>query len=335
MADILDTMMGKLLRRLRLFQEGWGNRILLEQVHKSAQLFYPYEPTLEVQWHKEIKLGSTLIKRGSFSSPSQYGVIPLAEECHKGYIELILPRSHDSKTPICIHFAATGDEGYIRRRLLMALPLLKLGIGSLILENPYYGQRRPLGQSGCCLRKVEDLWAMAWATVEEGRALVNWLDRSGFQNKGVTGISMGGFMAAAVGALSPYPLAIIPCLSPHSGVPIFTEGLITNSCSWSFLAKEFGEKHLHAKKYLRKLLEITDIRTLPPPTDTRTTILVSAKYDAIVPPQSARILHRHWKGSEVRWLNTGHSGAFFFYRSAFIKAISDSFQRLIKLNMNE
>lgn len=326
MSNILDNVISTLLKRISLFDDGWGNRNLLERIHKTSRLFLSKELSLEITWNREYALGSARIRSGKFSSLPQEWKIPIPEECRQGYLELILPPNANPDTPICIHFAGTGDEGVARRRWFMAIPLLKYGIGSVILENLYYGRRRPKGQVKYGLRRVEDLWAMAAGTVEEGRALVNWLSNNGFRRIGVTGISMGGFMAAAVGSLVRKPLAIIPCLSPHSGASVFTRGPLAGACSWKLLNQEMKENR-SARSHLRKLLEVTDIRTLAPPLDLKGTILVSARNDGIVSPSSTRILHKHWKGAELRWVDTGHAGAFLFYRQAFIQAISDAFKR--------
>jgi len=40
------------------------------------------------------------------------------------------------------------------------------------------------------------------------------------------------------------------------------------------------------------------------------------------------MLHAHWPGSTMRWLCTGHVGAFLFHRSDFLAAIRDAFARL-------
>lgn len=44
-------------------------------------------------------------------------------------------------------YAGTGDHFFYRRRHLMALPLLReRGVASLLLENPFYGLRKPAAQ---------------------------------------------------------------------------------------------------------------------------------------------------------------------------------------------
>jgi hypothetical protein len=97
---------------------------------------------------------------GTFESPLKH-ILP--EESHPVHFQLILPRDQKergyfsgdniseigklfTKRPICILLAPTGEHTFARRRLMMAVPLAKAGIGSLIIQNPFYGERKPKSQ---------------------------------------------------------------------------------------------------------------------------------------------------------------------------------------------
>ena len=77
----------------------------------------------------------------------------------------------------------------------MAKPLLQAGIGSIILENPYYGHRKPKDQLRSSLHFVSDIFVMGGCLILESIALLNWLERMGFGPLGVSGISMGGHVS--------------------------------------------------------------------------------------------------------------------------------------------
>jgi esterase/lipase len=57
---------------------------------------------------------------------------------------------------------------------------------------------------------------MGLAAEREGRALLGWLRSVGFENVGVSGLSMGGQVAASVAATLPYPVAAAPLAPPDS-----------------------------------------------------------------------------------------------------------------------
>lgn len=84
-------------------------------------------------------------------------------------------------------------QGFYRRRHMTALPLLKSdGIGALIIENPYYGSRKPKGQTLSQVLHVSDLFVMGLSLMLECLVLRKWLEGEGWGPVGVTGISMGG-----------------------------------------------------------------------------------------------------------------------------------------------
>lgn len=326
-ADMLDTLLGLVARRVNLFQDGWGDRTTLERLAGTGLRFAP-PVAADVRWDGQTSLGGFVLRRGRFEAPDGPGELPLPAACRQARVELLLPPGATDETPVCLHFAATGDEGLARRRWAMALPLARRGIGALLLENAFYGGRRPPGQRGFRLRHVSDLWAMCAATIREGLALVRWLCEERRGPVGVTGVSMGGSMAAAVAAFSGAPLAVVPCITPHSGAAVFAEGLLARSCAWPVLDAELGCGSGGALVRLRELLAMTDLRLLPPPVRPDAAILVAARRDGCVPAWSVELLHRHWRGAALRWVPGGHTGAFLFHRRAFQDAVADAFEAL-------
>nr|XP_053639035.1 protein ABHD18-like [Cherax quadricarinatus] len=75
-------------------------------------------------------------------------------------------------------------------------PLLdESGIASAILENPFYGCRKPKDQLRSSLHNVSDLFVMGGCLILESLAIFHWLERMGFGPLGITGISMGGHVS--------------------------------------------------------------------------------------------------------------------------------------------
>ena len=181
---------------------GGGDLAPMREV--QAQGFEPGPSReIDINWEKETRIDGTVVRHGRFTSPD-IG-LSLPDESRTAYIEWLMPEYASSATPVCLHLAATGDEGFTRRREAFALPLAKSGIGSMILENPYYGIRRPAGQHSKMIRCFSDIWAMGVAAIQEGRALSRWLLTQGYPRQAACGISMGGHMAAKVGVLSGVP----------------------------------------------------------------------------------------------------------------------------------
>lgn len=299
--SLLDRLYARWANRRPFFSEGWGAPVA-GWPSLAAQV-----PDLE--WRG---------RRGRFVSP-----LPgLPSECAHAHVEWWMPRGSGRDTPICLHFAATGDEGFLRRRLVV-WPLLRQGIGSVILENPFYGVRRPAGQAGTRLRRFSDLWSMGTATVAEGLALLAWLSAAGYRRLGVAGVSMGGQMAALVASLWGRPVAMAACASPHSAEVVFTRGAMRIGCDWQALGGAVS-----ALPRMRSLLDATDLRAFPRLASPESAVLVAGRADAYVPPWSAELLHHTWPGSTLRWLPTGHVGVVLFYPGAYRRAIADAFAAL-------
>lgn len=324
MASLLDRTYAAWSNRRLFFRQGWGDLALLEESLRRAGPPDAVHP-VPITWENAREEGPALLRQGSFPSPFRRPGFPT--ESHTAWVEMVLPRDWSQRTPVCVHFAATGDEGFERRRKILALPLVRHGIGSLILENPYYGRRRPPGQHSKMLNLFSDLWLMAGATVAEGRSLLDGLCREGFRRLGVCGISMGGSMAARVAALWPGELAVTALITPHSAAAVFTEGILKRYCAWDVLNRQLDGSG-DAMTKMRAFLDHTDIRRLPPLGRPDAAFLVGARADAYISRESVEAVHRHWPGSTLTWVDSGHVGAFLFHRGLWVEAVRQSFERL-------
>lgn len=182
------------------------------------------------------------IAEGHFTSPlAQHFPGLLPKESEKACFQIIVPKKwpQQGRKPLCLHLAGTGDHHFWRRRNMMAKPLAKnYGIASVLLENPFYGVRKPNNQVRSSLRYVVDLFIMGAALILESLVLLQWGERQGYGPLGITGISMGGHMASLACTAWPKPLAIVPCLSWSTASCVFTQGVMSKACSWSTLENE-------------------------------------------------------------------------------------------------
>lgn len=304
----LDLLHAKYHNDGKFFTRGWGDEELLQE--SLIQRKPPQIPELSTEDQDE------LIKILRFPSP---WADALPEESKTCEILLVLPQDWNHDTPVVVQLAATGDEGFEARHKLAAEPLAARGIGSAIIENPYYGNRRPADQNGTYLKTVSDLWAMGLAIVAEARALLGWLRAEGFRNLGVSGVSMGGAMASQVAALTTSPLAVCACIAPHCATPVFLEGVLSRYVDWEALGGESGRERLAAQ------LDRSDLRHFPPPYRPDCTIWLAAKRDAYVDPGSSGLTAEAWPGSQIRWLNNGHVGTTIFHRNDYLRGVFDSF----------
>lgn len=340
---VLDHIYGACMHRTKLstpfFSRGWGGTKLdlfesmLKQLFPGAvsQNWPPnmIQPIWKQLWDSK----NACLKEGIFRTPCDELLInALPPESHTTRIALLTPKFIPPHKMACVvHLAGTGDHTY-ERRLRLGGPLLKENIATLVLESPFYGNRRPKLQRGAKLLCVSDLLLLGRATIEEARSILHWLDvEGGFGKMGICGLSMGGVHAAMVGSLHPTPIATLPFLAPHSAVVAFCEGVLKHATAWDALRKDaekIGITLEEVEERLRTVLSLTDVTRFPIPMRPEAVILVAATNDGYIPKDSVLELQKAWPGSEVRWVTGGHVSSFIIHFDSFRKAIVDALDRL-------
>ncbi|XP_021282211.1 protein ABHD18 isoform X1 [Herrania umbratica] len=355
---ILDHVYGAFMHRTKMsppfFSRGWGGTKLELLERLISQLFPEVEgqnwPPSLIQpiWRTVWETKSACLREGVFRTPCDeqlLGALPL--ESHNARVAFLVPKLVPPPKMACVvHLAGTGDHTF-ERRLRLGGPLLKENIATMVLESPFYGQRRPMLQRGAKLLCVSDLLLLGRATIEEARSLLHWLDtEAGFGKMGVCGLSMGhtllkfdafmelgGVHAAMVGSLHPTPVATLPFLSPHSAVVAFCEGILKHGTAWEALREDLAAKEAsmtleEVRERMRNVLSLTDVTRFPIPKNPNAVIFVAATDDGYIPKHSVLELQKAWPGSEVRWVTGGHVSSFLLHNGEFRKAIVDGLHRL-------
>lgn len=339
----LDRLYSKWANRQPFFYEGWGRRDIIDDLLKlgarkvNRNLAGRKLAAPRISWTPGRVLKDAIVREGVFESPFYYDWKPgrkkqteiLPPEIAFARLQLILPRRRTGDwRPLVLHFAATGDEGFGRRSRALARPLARQGIASAILENPYYGQRRPPGQPDSRPRTVTEFLQMSRAAQDEGLVLLEHFRRAGFGPLGVTGVSMGGYIALVTAAQVDFPLAVAACIPCHSAAPVWTTGVLGDSVDWSTLAAGLNGRGKDPREHLFDLLDLSDLCHLPVPPAADRAILIGATDDEYIPPASVRAAHEHWTGSELRWIKGDHVGSFLFHLKDFRLATAESLERV-------
>ena len=316
---LLDFVFGLAARGPRFFQDGWGDRALCEAMDPVA-LARRRIPRLTVHLGPARREHGGLLREGAFESPE----VRLPPCARTARIRLLLPER--GVRAVALHLAASGDQGFgVRTRF--AAQLLERGIGALVLENAYYGARRPPNQPRHAFRSISDLHLMGAATFQEGRALLRWVkERLRVPLVGITGYSMGGQLSAMVGASLPFPCAVVPVAAPCSPASVLREGVLHHVAEWEAIAGRGGDVAA-AREALCQHLARFSVTTLPPPVWPHAAVVVGTREDGVVPPADQERIARHW-GAELRWLPAGHVSAVFRHQGEMRAAIADAFDRL-------
>ncbi|MCB1309444.1 MAG: alpha/beta hydrolase family protein [Leptospiraceae bacterium] len=349
---MLDEIYFRLLSGSDFFRGGWGDYRLVDYLIRAGNDRHALPERVRTFWERNAigpvdfkfdsdhRTGNVRIQTAAFPTAFRFPVEDaelsrrrLPAESAMARLEWIQPLDNNVGTPVVVHFAATGDEGFGRRRNMYALSLARMGIASIILELPLYGSRRPAGQQGANLRYFSDLIYLSLGAQCEGIAITRTLAALGYTNILLTGVSMGGYLAVATAALCPdVDPQVVSLIPSHSAAPVYTEGLIRRACDWNALGHEIEanlpdhvQQHVSpsesARILVRRLFATSDIRYLPPPRSAARALIIAGRADRYIPSYSPQIIHRHWSGSELRLLRTGHVGTFLFYRRPYLRAI--------------
>jgi hypothetical protein len=112
-----------------------------------------------------------IVLTGQFQTTLQDYSLLLPRESHRVHFEMVVPSGHllqhgngnrrlintnalDGRgRALVILLPGTGDHGCQHRRTTIAEPLAASGVSTIILEGPFYGQRKPKTQKGSKLRR--------------------------------------------------------------------------------------------------------------------------------------------------------------------------------------
>lgn len=322
----IDHVLAFSMIRRRLFTDGFGDVAQLDRGLFGVQSQAPPEP-IAITWAAPPRIeGSVAVRDGTFASP----VAELPEAARLARVRELLPRARrpTPEQPMYVVLAASGEEGFAARTRLFQPMVEAAGIGALLLENPLYGPRRPPGQKSTAIRTVSEHMLMNLGMMEEGRALLAWLAAEGHSRLGITGFSMGAAMAALVAARWPRPIAAAILGAGRSAVPVFTRGLLSRSIDFARLGRRSGGGAEEARERLGRYIAELDLDRHPLPRCPAAAVIVGARRDGYVSPDEVQKLHDLWRGSELRWLSTGHAGALVQHAEALRRGAVEAMGRL-------
>ena len=305
----LDRTYVALSRRLGCFPGGFGDASILESAFEREVRPEPEVPVL--RWTRARVHGPLRITEGAFESEDEL----LPRESRTARVCLLGPRAADARS-LAVVLAAWNDEAFDARRRI-CLPAVRKGVACLLLENPFYGGRRRVGQRGSCIDTVSDFVVMGRAVVRESHALLAWAGAQGYARRGVVGYSMGGQMAAMSAALAPWPVHVVAMAPAATPASVFVDGPLRRDVAWDALS-DGGEARLEA------VLRSLSVLSLPVVGAPSWATLVGTRHDAIVPPEDALAIAHHW-GTSVRWLEDRHVSAIALRGHALSQAVIDTF----------
>ena len=238
----------------------------------------------------------------------------------------------------------------------MAIPMVKeRNVASIILENPFYGLRKPKNQLRSSLHYVSDLFLMGACLIMESHVLLKWAEDQGFGPLCSHGISMGGHMASLAASAWPKPIGLVPCLSWTSASVTFCNGVMSKAINWKLMENQlkkdeelyhqvwklvhspefntqkafaFGSRP-NAHLYMRGLMdECTHLQNYSKPVDCGLINIVQAQYDAYQPRRGVIPLQELWPGCSTKVIEEGHIKSYLFNQGVFRSAVYSVLDKL-------
>ena len=304
----------------KMFSGGFGKQELLSMID-GPPLYRPQAAMVAPAFEDARTVRGVLVRDGTFPSP----VDLLPEESRTAHVRWLTADSSGPRRGSIVVLAGSRDAGY-RQRTGVFGPLVQQGIDLYLLENPYYGLRRPAKQQGENLATAAEQALLIWGMVEEARGLLGWLWR---QRRGavcVAGYSMGGFVAGAVGSLVDHPVGVAALAAGVSPAPVYTRGLLSRQVDWDALGREAGGA-TQARERLHTFFAQGSAARLPLPRTPQAAVILGCTRDGYVPAEETLGLAARYPGARVRWVNAGHVSAIFTERAALRAAASEALER--------
>jgi hypothetical protein len=260
------------------FSKGYGEMEVIYQ-RRDSYLKEIREGSVEfrlresdIEWKEQVEEAYVTVDEGYFQSPL-HDLLPV--ECKQCRFHLVKPVKKKDARKVLEPLTRTNSEGplvYVmmlastaetgkKPRLAMARELAREhGYASIILTAPYYGYRKPAGQTTFYLDMVSDLWKQFGGTLQEAAALgEHFLHANERSVLCWTGFSAGGSLSicAAWACLEGYRLdgsrlGVAAYCAPASA-SIYAGGAIQCLLDWKALCAEASptqgrEDHLSTVK---------------------------------------------------------------------------------------
>ncbi len=213
---------------------------------------------------------------------------------------------HDDDRPrhwaIVLHGTEQGrllvDQRVFRARHLFA----ELGVNVLMPILPLHASRRPRDPASSgfpTLDVLDDVHGLA-QSAHDVRCLLAWVRDQQPAGVSVTGLSLGGGVAALVAGLEVEPLDAVVCLVPAVDLPeVFRRQTPRH------MRREEAFERLGASS--QRLHEVVSPLAFSPSTPSDRRFVLAGLHDRLLDPltQAGR-LAEHWGVTDVRWLDRGH-----------------------------
>lgn len=238
--------------------------------------------------------------------PQQHRPYLRHAENRVAYARLIRHRDGPRPTVVAIHgFTA---EGYLINEWFFALPwFYRMGCDIALFTLPFHGPRQtrfsPFSGHGFFAGGSARFNEAVAQSVFDFRILLDWFRRErGVEQVGVTGLSLGGFVAAMSASVEDRLAFSLPNVPIISVADLMLEWQPIGALMRAALAVGgLGPGDA------RRLVAASCPLTYPPVLPRERLMIVGGAGDRLAPPKHSRLLWDHWQRCRIYWFPGSHS----------------------------
>jgi hypothetical protein len=224
------------------------------------------------------------------------------------HAEYFAPVGQGPRRPAVVVLHILGADFPLSR--YMAARLANEGIAALFVKLPYYGERRPANGGLSSKRFLSSDIERTVAAMRQGvcdvRRALCWLgNRPGVDPNrlGITGISLGGIVAALAAAVDP---------EIHQAACLLAGGDLSEILWTMPEAAKFRTWWLESgrtKSDLKALTDPFDPLTYATGFSGKRLLMIAGKVDEVIPPRSTQLLWQAAGRPPIEWYDCGHYSA--------------------------
>ncbi|MBF0120571.1 MAG: alpha/beta hydrolase family protein [Desulfobacterales bacterium] len=216
-------------------------------------------------------------------------------------------RHHDGPRPtICLIHGFFADSLWMNELLFVLSWFYKMDCDVLFFTLPFHGSRKNMpflfsgyGMYSGGFSRINEAFAQA---IFDIRIFLNYLEKErGVQKFGITGVSIGGYLAALMAAVEKrlaFSIPIVPVAS--------IADLVMEMFPLSILLKTFLIKKRMSIKEIRHIFAVHTPLTYPPVIPKDRLMIVGGVGDRFAPPNHSMLLWYHWQYCKIYWFPGSH-----------------------------
>ena len=217
-------------------------------------------------------------------------------------------RHKDGPRPTIVAIHGFTAEGYLINEWFFALPwFYRMGCDIVLFALPFHGPRQtqfsPFSGHGFFAGGPSRTNEAIAQSVFDFRIVFNWLQRErGAEQIGVTGLSLGGFIASMLASVESKLAFSLPNVPIISLADLVLEWQPVGALMRAALATT-GLTPADARRLVAASCPLTYPAVLPP----ERLMIVAGAGDRLAPPKHSRLLWDHWNRCRIHWFPGSHS----------------------------